>query len=319
MSHSDTPVPSLTKPVVEWPTLAMVLGCYVGLGLVLIFAASLGSLISMMILAVVLALHSSLQHEILHGHPFQHRMLNEALVFPAVGLAIPYQRFRDLHLQHHYDPNLTDPYDDPESNYMDPGAWARTSAGMRVIYRFNNVLLGRMIVGPALSVVALYRDDFTAIARGDGAVMRAYLLHVLGVVPVIWVVSMSPISFGAYMFAAYLGLSLLKIRTFLEHRAHEKIPGRTVIVESRGPLSLLFLNNNFHSVHHAHPCVPWYLLPAFYAARREQFLERNQSYHYQSYGQVFRQYFLHAKDPVPHPLRQSVSSESKRLRELEYH
>ena len=41
------------------------------------------------------------------------KWLNEALVFPALSLAIPYQRFRDSHLAHHNDEILTDPYDDP--------------------------------------------------------------------------------------------------------------------------------------------------------------------------------------------------------------
>ena len=57
----------------------------------------------------------------------------------------------------------------------------------------------------------------------------------------------------AYLLAAYLGWSLLKIRTYLEHRAHEAARARTVVIESRGPLALLFLNNNFHVVHHMHP------------------------------------------------------------------
>lgn len=289
----------------------MIVGCYTSYAAVLVFAAQLGAVVSVLALAVLIALQSSLQHEILHGHPFRNAHLNAALVFPALGLVIPYQRFRDLHLQHHYDPNLTDPYDDPESNYADPARWAKASWPVRRLYQFNNVLLGRMLLGPALSVVALYRADGAAMLQGDRNIMRAYLLHTVGLVPVIWVVSLSPTTGLSYIFAAYLALSLLKIRTFLEHRAHEKVPGRTVIIESQGPLALLFLNNNFHSVHHAHPCLPWYQLPAFFAARRAQFLERNQSYHYTSYVQVFRQYFLRAKDPVPHPLRPQAEVEHK--------
>ena len=54
--------------------------------------------------------------------------------------------------------------------------------------------------------------------------------------------AVSEMPFWAYLLSAYLGLSLLKIRTFLEHQAHEKARGRTVIIEDRGPLALLFLN-----------------------------------------------------------------------------
>jgi fatty acid desaturase len=110
----------------------------------------------------------------------------------------------------------------------------------------------------------------------------------------------------AYGLAAYLALSILKVRTFLEHRAHEKAAGRSVIIEDRGPFSLLFLNNNLHAVHHAHPRVAWYDLPGLYAARREHFLAKNRGYRYRSYAEVFARHFLAAKDPVPHPLRQGA-------------
>ncbi len=106
----------------------------------------------------------------------------------------------------------------------------------------------------------------------------------------------------AYALAAYMGQSLLKLRTYLEHRAHDAFRARTVVIEDRGPLSLLFLNNNFHVVHHMHPSAPWYRLPQLYAARRAHYLRRNEGYRYRSYAEVFARYFLSAKDPVPHPV-----------------
>ena len=60
------------------------------------------------------AAHSSLQHEALHGHPTRSAALNEALVFLPLGLLFPYRRFKMLHLRHHNNSALTDPYDDPE-------------------------------------------------------------------------------------------------------------------------------------------------------------------------------------------------------------
>jgi len=106
----------------------------------------------------------------------------------------------------------------------------------------------------------------------------------------------------AFLLAVWLGHGLLKIRTFLEHRAHVTARARTVIIEDRGPLALLFLNNNFHAVHHMHPSVPWYRLPSVYAGRRDHFRRRNDGYVYRSYAQIFAQYLFRAKDPVPHPL-----------------
>ena len=63
---------------------------------------------------------------------------------------------------------------------------------------------------------------------------------------------------------------------------------RSVIIEDRGPLALLFLNNNFHAVHHANPKLPWYRLPAEYARRREEWLRRNGGYGYRSYARGVR-------------------------------
>ena len=77
---------------------------------------------------------------------------------------------------------------------------------------------------------------------------------------------------------------------------------RTVIIEDRGLLAFLFLNNNLHVVHHVNPGVPWYRLPALYRAGKERYLEMNDGYVYRSYGEVFRRYLFKAKDPVPHPI-----------------
>ena len=75
-----------------------------------------------------------------------------------------------------------------------------------------------------------------------------------------------------------------------------------MIIEDRGPLAFLFLNNNLHVVHHMHPRTPWYRLPQLYFSNREKYLTRNEGYRYDSYAQIFRRHLLRAKDPVPHPL-----------------
>lgn len=112
------------KAGIEWPTLALLALCYAGWALATTWAAALWLPLGTGLAALFIALHSSLSHEALHGHPFADRRLNAALVFPCLGLFVPYGRFRDLHLAHHRDSILTDPYDDPESNYLDPAVWA---------------------------------------------------------------------------------------------------------------------------------------------------------------------------------------------------
>lgn len=287
---------------IGWPTVALLMVCY-GLWVsATAFAGGLGLWLAVPLVAICLTLHSSLQHEVLHGHPFRNRSLNEALVFPALGLVIPYQRFRDTHLAHHRNELLTDPYDDPESNYLDPLVWRTLPGWRRRFLNLNNTLLGRMLLGPAIGTASFIASDWKLARQGDQTIPKAWLLHLVGAAPVVLWVAMSEMPLWAYAISAYLALSILKIRTFLEHRADERAAGRSVIIEDRGPLALLFLNNNFHAVHHAHPQVPWYKLPALYRSRQDVFLKRNGGYQYDSYGPIFRRHLLRAKDPVAHPL-----------------
>lgn len=282
---------------IEWPTLALIAVCYGAWGAVLFWVPA-----AWVLLIPVIALQSSLQHEVLHGHPFGNRALSEPLVIASLNLAIPYIRFRDTHLAHHRDAALTDPYDDPESNYCDPSQWKAYSTIRRAVLTFNNTLLGRMLIGPLVGQVAFMAGDWRLIRGGDVGVARAWAVHILVSAPVVWVVVMSPMPVWAYLIACYGALSVLKIRTFLEHQAHIDARGRTVIIEDRGPLAFLFLNNNLHVVHHMHPRVPWYRLPAVFAANRARYLRRNHGYRYASYAAVFRRHLLRGKDPVAHPL-----------------
>ena len=287
---------------IEWPTLVMLALSYA------VFAAGtllwpVSGLLAVVVCAVAIAQYSSLQHEVLHGHPFGNQTLNEVLVFPALSFFVPYLRFKDTHLQHHYDPNLTDPYDDPESNYMDPAVWQRTSGPMRLLLRLNNTLLGRMVLGPAIGTWFFSGPDIAQMRAGNRRIILSWGLHALGFVPVlVWLWGFTEMPVWGWVAAAYLGYSLLKIRTYLEHRAHEAFRARTVIIEDRGPLALLFLNNNLHVVHHMHPTLPWYELPALYARKADHYRRRNDSYVYRNYAEVFRKYLFKSKDPVPHPI-----------------
>lgn len=287
----------------EWPTLALIVACYAAWIVGTTWLSGVWLPLGIVLTAVSITLHSSLQHEVLHGHPFRNRLLNECMVFLPLGLLFPYGRFRDTHLAHHHDERLTDPYDDPESNFLDPKVWATLSGPHRAMLRFNNCLFGRLIIGPLLTMIGFWRSDGQAILAGNRAILRDWLLHLAGLVPVVFWISGAAMPVWAYLLAAYMGLAILKIRTFLEHRAHDLARGRTVIIDGGHLLPFLFLNNNLHAVHHCKPNVAWYRLPALYRANRDEFLRRNDGYRFGSYAEVFARYFLKAKDPVPHPLR----------------
>ncbi len=289
---------------IEWPTVALFAACYGIWALATTWAVgALGVGPAILTAGLAIAFHASLTHEAVHGHPFASPVANAALAFPTLTLVIPYGRFRDTHMAHHQDADLTDPYDDPESNYLDPAIWVALPAWQRVILRFNNTLIGRLLVGPLVSQICFLRSDLRAHRNGDHRVLQGWLWHVpqAGVV-LAWLLWVAQMPLWAYGLAVYLALSLLKIRTFAEHKADERAAGRTVVIEDKGPLALLFLNNNLHVVHHMHPGLPWYALPAKYRAAKARYLGINGGYVFRSYGDLFRRHLIRAKDPVPHPL-----------------
>ena len=277
--------------------------CYSGWLTATWFAGALGPWLFVAIVAPLVTLHSSLQHEALHGHPTRSARLNEALVLLPLGLLFPYRRFKTLHLRHHNDQSLTDPYDDPESFYMAAADWQRLPGWIQAVLDFNNTFFGRFTIGPLVMLVGFVASEVRLIEAGDTRVVRAWSWHALGLAALFaWVVVICAIPVWIYVVAAYLGLSILTVRTFAEHQAHESHGGRTVIVEGSPIFSLLFLNNNLHYVHHEHPRVPWYDLPALYRSRREEFLAANESYSFHGYGEMLRRFLFRTKSPVPHPI-----------------
>ena len=298
-------MPSQLRPsrAYEWPTLCLFALTYTLWVSITLYAQTLGPALSILLLSPVITLHSSLQHETLHTIEPRWKFFGQLMVFPAIGLAIPYIRFRDSHLQHHNNENLTDPYDDPESGYMVKEVWTRLPRWLQIVLTFNNTLLGRLLIGPLIGQIAFMRADWRLIKAGNRAVLIGWLVHIPAVILVLsWLFTAGTMPFWAYAVAAYAGLSILKIRTFLEHRAYTLSNGRSVIIEEQCPLSFLFLNNSLHAVHHAHPQVSWYNLPAYYRTNKDKFIGENRDYRYTSYATVFRKYFFHAKEPVEHPL-----------------
>ena len=192
---------------VEWPTLGLLVATYALWIVGTTAAAAVWLPLGIVLTALAIAQFSSLQHEALHGHPFRNATLNHALVFAGLTLCIPYLRFRETHLAHHYDPILTDPYDDPETNYLDPAVWSRLSRPVQHLLRLNNTLLGRMLLGPAIGTYAFVRGDWRLIRAGDAAVRDAWVLHGFGVALVlVWLLAVGSMPVWAYVVAAYAGM-----------------------------------------------------------------------------------------------------------------
>jgi fatty acid desaturase len=249
--------------------------------------------------------HGSLQHEALHGHPTPWTAVNTAIAFPPLSLWLPYPIYRDSHLRHHATNSLTCPIDDPESYYVTPARWAAMPRWRRALLRFNNTLAGRLLVGPAISLVAFARGELARLRGGDADAAAVWTRHLLACIPVVlWVNVVCGIPLWAYaVMFAYPGLSLTMLRSFYEHRPAPIADQRTAIVEASWPMRLLYLNNNFHALHHASPGMAWYALPRAYQENRSAILGRNGRFFFHGYAEQVRRYLWRIKDePVHAPL-----------------
>ena len=282
---------------IEWPTLAVFALAY---GVWFVLTALHNHIhwsVLVVVLSYVVALHSSLQHEVIHGHPTPYTWLNKALAFPALGLAVPYERYELLHLQHHRNWLITDPFDDSESYFLARKQWLRCSTPIQTILNVNNTLIGRLLVGPAIMVIRMCMGEFK-LARQHRDVAISWVWHLLGAALVIvWLANTSfPILF--YVFGvAYPATSLLMLRSYGEHLPEENVDHRSAIIKSNVLMQLLFLNNNYHRVHHDHPEVAWYRLPALY---EKSYAEHN-IHVYEGYLSLFKRFGFKQRFPVEHP------------------
>src|SRR5262245_56576720 len=194
-------------PQIEWPTIILVIACYASWAGAGIFLWPSLPVTALVVIGFAAALHSSLVHEALHGHPTRNARINEALVFLPIGMVWPFRRFKTLHLRHHADERLTDPLDDPESYYRALWQHEELPRWMKRILRVNNTMVGRFVLGPWLGSIGFILDDLKLIANGDRMVRQGWMLHAAGlaiVVPVVtigfgiplWLYVLAPVWLG---------------------------------------------------------------------------------------------------------------------------
>jgi fatty acid desaturase len=295
------------RAAIEWPTLSLLLAVYIGWGLLTWFHASLPTVALVLIGGPLLTLHSSLQHEILHGHPTKWRTVNRLLATPPLALWIPYESYRISHLLHHRDDKLTDPLDDPESYYWMPDDWGRLDGLRKALVNAQTTLLGRVLLGPPWIVYRYWRCQIRAMLNGDRAIRRIWAGHALHVLPVVvWLMFVVKMDLAVYVLTmVYPGTGILLIRSFAEHRASFGVTERTAIVENSWLLGPLFLFNSLHSAHHTVPGLAWYELPGWYKDNRDRLIQQNGGLVYNSYFDVARRYLLRPHDQVTHPYAQA--------------
>jgi fatty acid desaturase len=294
-----------TRPrsAVEIPTLLLVLATYVG-WLASTFAYRHWPLaIVAPITAVLLTLHGSLQHEIVHGHPTRWRGINRLLAIVPLSLWLPYERYRRSHLQHHIDERLTDPLDDPESFYWSAQDWARLTPLARAIVRIHQTLAGRVTVGVFWTIARFLHAESRAVRANREGVRAVWLEHLAWCVPVLlWVKLVCGIPLWVYVLTmAVPGTCLTLVRSFAEHRARSPVRHRIALVEGSWILGPLFLFNNLHALHHEAPGVPWYEYPARYRLVRARLIAENGALVYRTYFDVARRFLFRPHDTPVHP------------------
>jgi fatty acid desaturase len=290
--------------------MGLAIAIYGGWAALTFWHAAVPLLLLVPLAAWIIAWHSSLQHEIVHGHPTRWRDLNRVLGFVPLSLWIPFARYRMLHLCHHRDERLTDPLDDPESYYWTDEQWAALDPVSRFLVRAQTRLLGRLVIGPFWSITRFLRSEILAIRTGDKVVARIWARHLLGCAAILaWLFIVCGMTPWTYLLLfVYPGTALLLVRSFAEHKAESAVSKRTAIVEGSPVLGLLFLNNNLHAAHHAHPTLPWYRLPEWYRANRAALLDGNGGLLYTGYGDVFRRFLFAPHDRPSHPLGRAPDS-----------
>lgn len=309
-ARGRTGVRAEQREAVEWPTMTLAAAIH-GLFLALTwFHAAIPLWLWLPLAAWSGAWWGSFQHEALHGHPTRIRALNTALATPPFWLWLPFERYRMSHLTHHRDERLTDPIDDPESRYFTPEGWAALSPWARALVRLQGALLGRMLVGPFWSVGRFLAHEARQLAAGNRVARRIWAWHVLWVALWLgWVLGVCGVPAWQYLLGVvYGGLSLTLVRSFAEHRAHDRVENRTAIVEGAWLFGPLFLFNNLHVAHHRWPSVPWYRLPGLYRARRAELVALNGGLVYRGYADIARRFLLRPHDAPVHPLGRAPMS-----------
>lgn len=287
----------------ELPTWGLATAIYGGWLLLTWHFSSLPLWLSAPLGGWLVAWHGSLQHEAIHGHPTRSRLVNTLLVGWPLWLYLPYPLYRDSHLAHHASRSITDPFDDPESWYVDRARWDALPAPVRGFHWLHATLAGRLLLGPLYVVARLLADELRRLARGDLRHLRAWAVHAIVVAAILtWVVGVCGISLGSYLLCfAYPGLALTLLRSYAEHRPADTQHRRTALVETGPVFGLLFLHNNLHSLHHAKPRLPWFDYPRLYRSERASLLARNGGFLIPGYGALLRRHAFRAKGAPIHP------------------
>jgi fatty acid desaturase len=289
----------------EWPTWLLVPVVY-GMWFATLYGShALGLMATTLLLILSCTWYMSLQHELVHGHPTRHRSFNKLLGFAPLAVWFPYTLYLESHLRHHNDAHLTLPGVDPETHYVSEEVWQRSGGFMRALFVHRKRFWGRFAFGPAMAIVSVVHEAVAQVRAGNTRYVSMWSLHIAMLVGMLAAIqAWTALSAGYYLMAvAYPALSLAMVRSYYEHRAAEDCKHRIAVNEASWPMRLLYLNNNYHLVHHDMPSLPWYLLPRVYQADRAAYLARCGGFRLGGYLELVRRFGFTPIDAPVHPAR----------------
>ncbi|MRS17405.1 fatty acid desaturase [Enterobacteriaceae bacterium RIT691] len=286
----------------ELPTWILLITLYGGWFTTLAYHAELGLFASTLLLILFTTWYLSFQHELIHGHPTRWPRVNQLLGLLPLAVWYPYGLYRDSHLAHHRNHLLTEPGEDPETYYFSAQYWERLTPWQKRAIHWRNTFVGRLLLAPLLDIAGVVKGMLTAFAKGHRPAMVMWLLHFALLGLVFYELHRRGFSVLWYLIAvSYPALAITKVRSFLEHRAADDPLARSAITETSLPWRLLFLNLNYHSVHHDLPGIPWYGLRKIWLNDRALYQERNQGFVVKGYREWWSNYRFRPVDVTVHP------------------
>ena len=282
----------------DWRTLIVAVAVYCGWFATIFSHKQLPWWATFALLTWFGAWHLSLQHELVHGHPFRNPRLNAALGSLSVTIWVPFLSFKRDHISHH-NTTLTHPQLDTESYYSMPEKWQNSNWFLKSIYWANLTLAFRLTVWSVFSAVQYFVADAWRAVRNISNARSAWMLHIPGIVAVIFIVTgLADMSMLEYLIGGVFGShSLNMMRSFAEHKTLGEDSTRTAMIDAGRIMSLLMLNNNLHIAHHDEPSTPWYQVPQV-AARLNAYdrAEKIDALYRGGYGEIIRRFTFRPYD-----------------------
>jgi beta-carotene hydroxylase len=242
---------------VAWPT--VILGLVAPATYVTTVAMALTGVLSLWVAAPIVAIVTYASYTVAHdsvhgsisGNRASMRWINKTLGYMAAWvLMIPLTAHRHEHMAHHRDTN--DPERDPDFpvGRMGDSAPAAAHAALQITFgQFSHYFEHRWKTAPAKENLVMCLEVAVALTPRLAVLLSGYWLEGLVLFVLAWLVGV---------------IVLLYLFAYIVHRPHERV-GRyidTSTILLPGPLGTLvtwlWLFQNYHSIHHLFPRVPFY-------------------------------------------------------------